>query len=238
MKFKPLKKLFLCNTVIFFVSFLFFIIFPEVDILFSSFFFEDSLFISEKYTSIKYFRSFLKNFMIFIPLIALIILLFHKANKKQKVKSFLNLRMKFVLIGLILGPIVGCGVIANWYFKDSWGRARPVHIEEFGGDKIFTPAFVKSDQCIRNCSWISGEGSAAFSFMVGTILLKNHVFFLINIFLGLFVSFCRIAMGGHFLSDNLFAMIFMIYLAILYKNIIYICLKKKLFNVKSTRYNR
>ena len=96
-------------------------------------------------------------------------------------------------------------------------------------EKIFTPAFLKSDQCERNCSWISGETSAAFSFVVGTILLKNHYFLILNFILGFLVFFCRMAMGGHFFSDNIFAMIFMIYLAILYKRLIYLFLKKKNF---------
>ena len=112
------------------------------------------------------------------------------------------------------------------YFKDTWGRARPINIQEFGGDKIYTQPFIKSDQCEKNCSWISGESSADFSFITGIIIIKNSIFFFINIILGLIVSFCRIAMGGHFLSDNIFAMIFMFYLAILYKFFIFFYLKK------------
>ena len=77
-------------------------------------------------------------------------------------------------------------------------------MKEFGGEKEFTRAFLKTDQCKKNCSWISGESSAAFSFLVGTLILKHPLFFFINLFFGLVVSFCRISMGGHFLSDNLF----------------------------------
>ena len=91
--------------------------------------------------------------------------------------------MKYAILGIIIGPIVGSGIIANWYFKDQWGRARPVHVSEFGGDKIFTRAFVKSNQCEKNCSWISGESSAAFSFLVGTIILKTLFFFFRIIFI-------------------------------------------------------
>ena len=131
-----------------------------------------------------------------------------------------------VLLGFILGPVIGCGLIANMYFKDTWGRARPINIQEFGGDKTYTQPFIKSDQCEKNCSWISGESSAAFSFITGIIVIKNPIFLFINVILGLIVSFCRIAMGGHFLSDNIFAMIFMIYLAILYKFFIFFYLKK------------
>ena len=142
---------------------------------------------------------------------SLLLLLFIFLYKKKKIKK----RIKLVVLGFIIGPAIGCGLIANLYFKDTWGRARPINIQEFGGNKIYSQPFVKSDQCEKNCSWISGEGSAAFSFIAGTIILKNPLFFLFNIIFGLIVSFCRIAMGGHFLSDNIFAMIFMIYLAIL-----------------------
>ena len=75
----------------------------------------------------------------------------------------------------------------------------------------------------KNCSWISGESSAAFSFLVGTLILKNPLFFSLNIVFGFIVSFCRISMGGHFLSDNLFALFFMVYLAVGYK---YLVIKK------------
>ena len=164
--------------------------------------------------------------MVIIPIVSLFILLVDYLKKFKNLKIFLNYRLKFTIIGLIIGPIVGSGIIANWYFKDQWGRARPVHIKEFGGDKTFTQAFVKSDQCEKNCSWISGESSAAFSFFVGTLILKNPFFFILNLFFGLIVSFCRISMGGHFLSDNLFALFFMIYLAIGFK---YLVIKKKKF---------
>ena len=114
--------------------------------------------------------------MILIPIFSLFILLIDYFKKFKNLKTFLNNRLKYTILGIIIGPIVGSGIIANWYFKDQWGRARPVHITEFGGDKIFTRAFVKSDQCERNCSWISGESSAAFSFLVGTLILKKSLF--------------------------------------------------------------
>ena len=234
---KFIKKIFFYNTSIFFFFGLLFLFFPSLDIYFSNFFFIENQFISEKYSIIKVFRVFLKNLMIFIPVLSLIILFTNFFNKRQNIRKLINQRTKFALLGLVVGPILGCGMIANLYFKDTWGRARPVHIEEFGGDKIFTPAFLKSDQCEKNCSWISGETSAAFSLIVGTILLKNPIFFLSNVFLGFLVFFCRLSMGGHFLSDNIFAMIFMIYLAILYKYIIYFYLKKKLLYEKSSNNN-
>ena len=226
MKYLRIKNLIIINSFFFFFFLIFFTIFPESDIYFSNLFFENNKFISERIIFIKSLRSFLKDLMVIIPIVSLFILLVDYLKKFKNLKIFLNYRLKLTIIGLIIGPIVGSGIIANWYFKDQWGRARPVHIKEFGGDKIFTQAFVKSDQCEKNCSWISGESSAAFSFFVGTLILKNPFFFILNLFFGLIVSFCRISMGGHFLSDNLFALFFMIYLAIGFK---YLVIKKKKF---------
>ena len=234
---KFIQKILFYNTFTFILFGILFLFYPGLDIYFSSFFFNGNQFISEKYTVIKVVRVYLKNLMIIISVISLLILLINLINKKQNMRRLINRRTKFSLIGLVVGPILGCGIIANLYFKDTWGRARPVHVEEFGGDKIFTPAFLKSDQCEKNCSWISGETSAAFSLTVGTIILKNPIFFLLNLILGFLVFFCRLSMGGHFFSDNVFAMTFMIYLAILYKNIIYLYLRKKLFYEKSFNNN-
>ncbi len=227
------KSLFFFNTVLLILFSLIFLFFPDLDILLSKYFFYEGKFISEKYTFIKTLRKYLKEFMVFIPILSLFFLISYSINRRQKIKQIFRLRTKYALIGLILGPIIGCGIIANLYFKDTWGRARPVHIEEFGGDKIFTPPFLKSDQCYKNCSWISGETSAAFSFVVGTLLFKKKFFLICNLILGILVFFCRLSMGGHFFSDNIFAMIFMIYLAILYKNLVYSSLKKRLLNERS-----
>ncbi len=226
MKPLDLKNVLITNTFFFILFIIFFFFFPKFDIFFSNFFFFENKFISEKFLFIKELRSFLKNLMIIISVLSLFIFFFNFIYKKKKKKNFLNLRIRLVLLGFVLGPVIGCGLIANMYFKDTWGRARPINIQEFGGDKIYTQPFIKSDQCEKNCSWISGESSAAFSFITGIIVIKNPIFFFINIILGLIVSFCRIAMGGHFLSDNIFAMIFMIYLAILYKFFIFFYLKK------------
>ena len=220
-----LKKVFIVNTLFFFFFVLFFILFPKFDIFFSKLFFFEEKFISDKYIFIRSLRSFLKDLMIVISIVSLLLIIVNIFFKMKK-KTFLKPRTKLILIGFLVGPVIGCGLIANFYFKDNWGRARPINIQEFGGEKIYTQPFIISDQCERNCSWISGEASAAFSFITGTIILKSPIFFLLNIIFGIIVSFCRIAMGGHFLSDNIFAMIFMIYLAIIYKYLVFLNLKK------------
>ena len=227
-----LTSVFYANTIFFLFNVFFFLVFPKFDIYFSKLFFVNGEFLDQHFYVIKLFRNFLKDILIFIPLLSLTILVVIIINKYQKVltnnkKSLV--RFKLFLGGLIFGPIVGCGIIANLYFKDTWGRARPVHVEEFGGSKIFTAAMIKSDQCEKNCSWIGGETSAAFSLFVGTLILKRaYIILAINFLFGALVIFCRLAMGGHFLSDNLFAINFMIFLALLYRIIALRCVKKKL----------
>ena len=221
-----LKKVLLTNTFFFAFFVLLFFLFPNLDIHFSKLFFYEEKFISEKHIFIKNLRSFLKDFMIVISVFSLLLIVACMMFKKKKKVFFLKSRTKLILLGFIVGPVIGCGLIANFYFKDNWGRARPINIQEFGGDKIYTKPFTISDQCKKNCSWIGGEASAAFSFITGTIILKNPIYLIINLIFGIVVSLCRIAMGGHFLSDNIFAMIFMIYLAILYKYFVFLYLKK------------
>ena len=215
-------------NILFILFTILFVMFPILDIHISKYFFIDGKFISEKYIFIKTLRSNLKTIMIIIPILSLILfLVFVLVKNKYNTNNHYSLRFKFALLGFVIGPIFGCGLIANLYFKDTWGRARPSYIVEFGGEKKYSQPFVKSDQCYKNCSWISGETSGAFSLMFGSLLLRNHIFLLCNYILGLLVFFCRLSMGGHFFSDNIYAFFFMIYLAYLYKYFIYVIIKNK-----------
>ena len=139
------KKVFIMNTYFFILVTLIFLCFPNLDIYFSQLFFLDNKFISEKFLFIKDLREALKNFMIFISIISIFLLSMTYINKKQiktYTESFRTRRFNLFLLGLILGPVIGCGIIANLYFKDNWGRARPVHIDEFKGSKFYSPPFV------------------------------------------------------------------------------------------------
>ena len=155
-----------------------FIVFPILDIHISRYFFVDDKFLSEKYTFIKVLRSNLKNIMIVIPVLSLIMLLLIVFKKKNyNFNNKYNLRFKLALLGFVIGPILGCGLIANLYFKDTWGRARPAYIVEFGGEKKYSQPFIKSDQCYKNCSWISGN-VWSFFFDVWFITFKKSYIFI------------------------------------------------------------
>lgn len=119
----------------------------------------------------------------------------------------------YVALCLAVGP----GIVANLVFKDHWGRARPVHITQFGGDKQFTPAFTRSSQCERNCSFVSGEASNIFIIGFTLALLAEPVrrrrLFHAALAAGAFAGLIRIGAGAHFLSDVVFAGVFMAFVA-------------------------
>jgi lipid A 4'-phosphatase len=64
----------------------------------------------------------------------------------------------FLIATLALGP----GLLVNVALKDNWGRPRPGHLKQFGGDQDFVPWWDPTGQCEKNCSFVSGESSAAF----------------------------------------------------------------------------
>jgi lipid A 4'-phosphatase len=144
--------------------------------------------------------------------------------------ALLVLLLRNVLLGSPAGPFnaratlflmavlaVGPGLVVNGVFKSYWGRARPRDVVEFGGTRTFTPAFVISDQCDRNCSFTSGHASVPFAFMALGLLLRRRrwaVFAGAATFGGL-VGLGRIVQGAHYLSDVIFSGVFVFVIAYL-----------------------
>jgi lipid A 4'-phosphatase len=114
----------------------------------------------------------------------------------------------FLFVALTIG--LGAGLVTNVVFKDSWGRARPSQVLEFGGPKQFSPPFMRSTQCDKNCSFVSGDASLAASFLAFAVIAqRNRRRWWIG--LGTFtaiVGLMRMGRGSHFLSDVVFAIIF------------------------------
>jgi lipid A 4'-phosphatase len=126
--------------------------------------------------------------------------------------------ISFLIWGYIAAcAIVGPGIVANLVFKEHWGRARPVHITEFGGTKQFTPALLRTDQCEKNCAFVSGEASSIFVLGFAVAFLaapaQRRKLLIAAIAAGSFAGLIRIGAGGHFLSDVVFAGIFMVFVA-------------------------
>ncbi|MFY7978470.1 MAG: phosphatase PAP2 family protein, partial [Sediminibacterium sp.] len=145
-----------------------------------------------------------------VPIICLIFVL---VAALQSIKTFLKtkslaLRYYIKIIYVTLVCLIGPGIIIHGVIKETYDRARPHQIHEFGGNKLFTPAFVKSNQCDSNCSFVSGHASVGFMFYSLAFLVKGRKRILMNItatILGLIFGLTRIMEGGHFLSDIIFA---------------------------------
>lgn len=130
-------------------------------------------------------------------------------NRLRK-KALLHFGGKELVYMLLVGAL-GSGLVVNAVLKDHWGRARPVQIEPFGGDKTFSPPFVFSDQ--RGKSFSSGHTSGAFALLALVFLARRHRRAVATavIAYGSAVSLARLAAGGHFLSD-VFVSVFIMYI--------------------------
>lgn len=117
------------------------------------------------------------------------------------------------VVYLILVLVVGPGLLVNGIFKDHWGRARPMDVREFDGPDRFTPAWVISDQCDRNCSFVCGDASVGFALVAPAFIARRPRRWLaVGIGTGGLLGLMRIGQGGHFLSDVVFSF-YAVYLA-------------------------
>jgi lipid A 4'-phosphatase len=116
----------------------------------------------------------------------------------------------FIILSFVLGP----GLIVNGLLKNHWGRARPRDIEIFGGNAQFTDALTSAHECLKNCSFVSGEASGFFTFALVLSLTfvpairqpASRYAALAGLWcLALLAGGLRIAVGAHFLSDVVFA---------------------------------
>ena len=112
----------------------------------------------------------------------------------------------FLVILLALGP----GLLVNSVFKEHWGRPRPREIIQFGGKKEFLHPWQKGI-AHNGRSFPSGHSSAAFYLTAPFFVYRRkkpqaaRLWLIGGLGFGLIMSIARIAQGGHFLSDNLWA---------------------------------
>jgi membrane-associated phospholipid phosphatase len=115
----------------------------------------------------------------------------------------------FPVLLFALGP----GLLVNAALKAHWGRARPAQIEAFGGEAAFSLPFQIVDHCADNCSFVSGEGSAAAALAAAALALFWGRLGGIGRWAAVAATalwlagaaFIRMAPGRHFLSDTLIA---------------------------------
>lgn len=113
----------------------------------------------------------------------------------------------FLLATLALAP----GLVTNGILKDQWPRSRPIDVAEFGGKEHFSAWWDPHGGCGQNCSFVSGEASGAYWMFAPAALapapVRPYAFAAAAVF-GTAVGVKRMAFGGHFASDVLFAGVF------------------------------
>lgn len=118
-------------------------------------------------------------------------------------------RWRVIVAWLVFSMIIGPGIIANSIFKDHFGRPRPRQIEEFGGEQHFLPLWQPGEMG-KGKSFPCGHATMGFYLsVVGFALRKRRalasIVFLGGLFYGATIGLARIAQGGHFASDVLWA---------------------------------
>ncbi len=175
---------------------LLFFLFPQIDLWFSSLFYKGGFYLKDTFLAKLIYQATIVITASFAT--GLIGLLFYQIlAKKEWIR---NKILVYLLLVLLLGP----GLIVNVLFKNHFGRARPIQIEQFGGQKRFTPAMIMTNQCKKNCSFSSGHAAAAFYFLALVPLFRGRrrLWVLLGALTwGVFVGMVRIVQGGHFLSD-------------------------------------
>lgn len=206
-----LTPIWLCVALVFAVM-------PWIDLKISALFYDPGhgRFLLEQSQALQVLREVLWNFF---HLIALVVLIYGVQALYSAQSLYIPGRFwGYCLTLIVVGPVI----LVNLGLKSHWGRARPAEVEAFGGTQVFTPALQFADQCSNNCSFVSGEASAA---MVSAIILGLLLWNVVPqkrrpvLILGLAVFVVlagglRVMKGRHFVSDVVWAWVFMATLAV------------------------
>ncbi len=110
----------------------------------------------------------------------------------------------YFVLCMVLGP----GLLVNTGFKDNWGRPRPRDVENFGGNYNHEKVW-HYDATSPGKSFPCGHCSMGFYFLAVALVAGRWRWAVlisgVSVLYGAAIGGARIAMGGHFLSDVLWA---------------------------------
>ena len=186
-----------------------FLNFPKIDLWFSSFFFSGA-FRQGNNLTFEFIRYLFIDGLTILAILSFVMLLRSWLIGPRRAVPLQV--WGYIVATFLTGPII----MANGIFKAYWGRARPAEIEFFGGTSDFTPPILMADQCDRNCSFVSGEGSAIATFIIvyAVVVWPNLTrrWKAVTLYVGLPMALIGIALriitGRHFLSDTVFAVLY------------------------------
>lgn len=114
----------------------------------------------------------------------------------------------YLLLLLLLA--IGPGLLVNSIFKENWGRSRPKHVIEFGGHLPFLKVWERGEPGASK-SFPSGHASIGFYLIAPYFVLRRRRkklaagFLLFGTAYGALMGLGRLAQGGHFPSDVIWA---------------------------------
>ncbi len=126
----------------------------------------------------------------------------------------------FLIATLALGP----GVLTNGILKGHSARMRPVDVVELGGKERFTPWWDPRGACPENCSFVAGEASGGFWTLAPAALAPPQwrpLAYAAALVFGAAMGVLRMAAGGHFFTDVVFAGVLMYVLIWIFHGLIY-----------------
>jgi len=115
----------------------------------------------------------------------------------------------FLSVTLLLGPFL----LANVVLKDHWARMRPTDVVQFGGADRFTAWWDPRGPCPDNCSFVGGEAASAFWTLAPAALTPPQwrpLAYGGALAFGVGIGVLRMAGGGHFFTDIVFAGVLMV----------------------------
>lgn len=196
---------------LFIVASVFFLTYPEVDIAVSSQFYRAG---EGFYLNSNWFVQFIYHGVEWLTGILALLFIGHIVATSVTKRPLFGISRRvtvYLLVVMLLGP----GFLVTTILKDNWGRARPAHIELFGGTKQFTPPLIPANECGINCSFVSGHAAMGFSLIALAFPVvdrrRKWMLFGGGVAFGSVVGAVRIVQGRHFLSDTIFAF-FAVYL--------------------------
>ena len=196
-------------------------LFPELDITLGALFYdpESRQFLSSVHpwlSVIRYGALWLVGLMAAVPLLALLI----KAILPRRPLLMSGRAIIVLLMSLVLGP----GLVVNTVFKENWGRPRPGQVTELGGDQRFVAWWNSGGTCPANCSFASGDASAAFWTLAPAALTPpvwRPIAYGASLTFAAVVGALRMVFGGHFFSDVVFAGVFVFLVIWLLHGLVY-----------------
>ena len=203
-----LSKITLLAATLMAVSFIF-VGFPQIDITVSALFYKPEQNFLLRNTPLHLFvDSWIRPSIKYLTVTLVVACVYKLFLGKSPIKRRFNI-VAFLFSSFLLGPVL----LVNGLLKEFIGRARPKNIIEYGGTKIFSPAYFPADQCETNCSFVSGDAAVAFSTIAFALIFKGKLRFqlvAVALSFGVLVSIYRLGTGAHFLSDTVLSGLFCI----------------------------